>query len=182
MAYPVGKRGIEVGVTLPGEPLKELLRAHNLNVTAPRMMVLQVLQEMRGHLSAEDIYTAVLARYPAVNMVTVYRTLETFEEHGLAVRGTLGDKVTRWENVAQAHHHLVCRRCGKVVDLDDDPFQRLAADLAQRYGVRVTPRHLALEGLCPSCAAAGEAAPEIEQRSAGESPRAGEAAPETEGR
>jgi len=162
-----------VGVTFPREPLKELLRAHNLNVTAPRIMVLQVLQEMQGHLSAEDIYAAVLARYPAVNMVTVYRTLETFEEHGLAVRGALGDKVIRWENAAQAHHHLVCRRCGAIVDLDDDPFQRLATDLAQRYGVRVTPRHLSLEGLCASCAEATRASEERQPA---------EGAPDSEGR
>jgi len=162
-----------VGVTFPREPLKELLRAHNLNVTAPRIMVLQVLQETRGHLSAEDIYAAVLARYPAVNMVTVYRTLETFEECGLAVRGTLGDKVTRWENTAQAHHHLVCRRCGAIVELGDDPFQRLAADLAHRYGVQVTPRHLSLEGLCARC---------VEATQASEERQPPEAAPDSEGR
>lgn len=138
------------------DDIKILLREHGLRVTAPRVVVLQVLRDGQGHLSVEEIYDAVLARYPAINMVTVYRTLESFEAHALAARVELGDKRTRWEwTIGQAHHHLICRRCGCVVDLHDAPFQRLAADLAQRWGVRADVRHLALHGLCARCAAMG---------------------------
>lgn len=134
--------------------IKDVLRGRGLRLTAPRMVVLQVLREGQGHMSAEEIHGAVLARYPTINMVTVYRTLESFEAHGLAVRVALGDKLMRWEWVGDAHHHLVCRRCGAVVELDDEPFQSLSRELARRHGVRADARHLALRGLCAHCARA----------------------------
>lgn len=142
----------EVARAAASEEARRLLRAHGLHVTAPRVVVLEVLREAHGHLSADDVYAAVLARYPAINIVTIYRTLESFERHGLAVRGTLGDKVTRWEHVDEAHHHLVCQRCGEIVELGDASFQRLADDLNRRYGVRLSLRHLSLKGLCAECA------------------------------
>lgn len=133
------------------DDIRALLRAHGLRVTAPRITVLQALREGRGHMSAEEVYAAVLARYPAINLVTVYRTLESLEELGLASRVELGDKLTRWEWIGDAHHHLICRHCGAVVELGDEPFQRLSDDLARSRGVRVDVRHLALPGLCPAC-------------------------------
>ena len=72
---------------------------------------------------------------------------------GLAARVELGDKLTRWEWIGDAHHHLMCRHCGLVVELDDEPFRRLVEDLARSRGVRVDVRHLALPGLCPTCTA-----------------------------
>lgn len=135
------------------ESLKAILRAHGLQVTAPRVLVLQALRDGQGHMRAEKIHAAVLARHPVVNMVTIYRTLETFEAHGLAVRGMHTDRITRWEWVAAPHHHLLCARCGALTDLDDAPFQQLASDLAARYGVRAAARHLSLDGLCAACVA-----------------------------
>lgn len=135
------------------EEIKTLLRAHKLRITAPRITVLQALREGRSHMSAEEIYDAVLAQYPAVNLVTVYRTLEAFELLGLVARAELGDKLTRWEWIGDAHHHLICRACGAVVELDDAPFQRLAEELARARGLRVDLRHLAVPGLCAECAA-----------------------------
>ena len=64
-----------------------------------------------------------------------------------------GTKLTRWEWIGDAHHHLLCRHCGLVVELDDEPFRKLAGELARSRGVRVDVRHLALPGLCPACAA-----------------------------
>jgi len=135
------------------DDIKDLLRAYSLRVTTPRIAVLQALREGGGHMSAEEVYDAALAGYPTINMVTVYRTLESFALLGLAARVELGDKLTRWEWVGAAHHHLMCRHCGLVVELDDEPFRRLAEDLARSRGVRVDVRHLALPGLCPTCTA-----------------------------
>lgn len=134
------------------EDIKDLLRTHGLRVTAPRIAVMQALYDGKGHMSAEEIHDAVLARYPAINVVTVYRTLESFEMLGLAARVDLGDKLTRWEWIGDVHHHLICRGCGAIVELDDMPFQQLADQLLQARGVRADVRHLALPGLCPVCA------------------------------
>ena len=87
----------------------------------------------------------MLVRHPAIDPVTVYRTLESLEAHGLAVKMELGDRVTR------AHHHLICRRCKAIVELDHDPFERLANDLAASAGVHVDLQHLVVHGLCAAC-------------------------------
>ncbi len=76
--------------------IKTLLHDHGLRVTVARVAVLQVLETEPGHRSAEDIYAAVLTHYPALDRVTIYRTPDTFVEHGLAAPIVLGDRITRW--------------------------------------------------------------------------------------
>jgi Fur family ferric uptake transcriptional regulator len=132
--------------------IRAVLRRNGLNATSARIAILQILGEEHHHRSVEELRSEILERYPAIDPATVYRTLETLEEHGLVVRMELGDKRTRWASVTREHHHLTCRNCKAVVELDDDLFQRLADDLARVYGVRVDMRHLVLRGLCPTCA------------------------------
>lgn len=137
------------------ESLRQVLRDHGLHATAARVAVLQILREEHRHRSVDEIRSTVLEHYPAIDPATVYRTLETLEAHDLAVRVSLGDKVTRWAFMTDAHHHLVCRQCGETVELSDTPFQHLADELAQSYGLQVDMQHLVLRGLCANCTAAG---------------------------
>ena len=141
------------------DAFKALLQARGLRITAPRLAVLQALEEGTGHRSAEEIYAHVVARYPALDHVTVYRTLELFELHDLADRVTLGDKVLRWEWRRTMHHHLFCQRCDRVVELDHAPFALLADTLADQYGIQAEVQHLALPGLCPDCTQHAKAFP-----------------------
>lgn len=133
--------------------LRELLREHGLQVTSARIGVLQVLREGHEHLTVDEIRSAVLERYPTIDPATVYRTLETLEEHGLAVRVVLGDKITRWAYLTHVHHHLVCRQCKTIVEMADPPFQRLASELCRQYQVQIDLQHLVLHGLCAACVA-----------------------------
>ncbi len=134
------------------ELIKRLLRERGLRVTGARVAVLQALLDAPGHHSAEEIRRAVDARYPAVDPVSIYRTLDLFEAHGLAAPIALGDKVRRWEQTTHAHHHVLCRRCSTMLEVNPAPFRRLAADLERAYGVQVEISHLALPGLCARCA------------------------------
>ncbi|MGI8967894.1 MAG: Fur family transcriptional regulator [Chloroflexota bacterium] len=141
---------IDTGV----EAIRSVLREHGLHATSARVAVLQILSEEHRHRSVEEIRAEVLERYPAIDPATVYRTLETLQEHGLVVRVELGDKRTRWTYVTHEHHHLVCRRCAAVVEIDDAPIQGLAEELERRYALRMDGQHLVLRGLCADCAVA----------------------------
>lgn len=134
--------------------VRDVLRSHGLQATSARIAVLQILSEEHQHRSVEELRADVLERYPAIDPATVYRTLETLEAHSLVVRMELGDKRTRWASVTRDHHHLICRSCEAVVELNDEAFQRLAEELTRQYGVRVDMHHLVLRGLCPDCVAA----------------------------
>ncbi len=133
------------------DTIKALLHDYGLRVTTARVAILQVLEMEPGHRSMEDIYAAVLTHYPALDRVTIYRTLDTFVAHGLADPIMLGDKITRWERRRTAHHHLICRQCDHVVELDHAPFAAMATTVSRVYGVCVDTDHLALSGLCPAC-------------------------------
>ncbi|GAC1523749.1 MAG: transcriptional repressor [Chloroflexota bacterium] len=135
------------------DAIREVLRSHGLQATSARIAVLQILSEEHQHRSVEELRAEVLERYPMIDPATVYRTLETLADHGLAVNMELGDKRTRWAYVTHDHHHLMCRNCKTVVELADAPFQRLADDLTRGHGVQVDMRHLVLRGLCAACAA-----------------------------
>lgn len=135
------------------EQLRTILRDRGLHATGARVAVLQILREGHRHASMDDIREQVLARYPTVDPATVYRTLETLETHGLAVRVELRDRLTRWAHVTTEHHHLLCKICGNVIEIDDAPFQRLAQELREQYGVHADMQHLVLHGVCSDCAA-----------------------------
>jgi Fur family ferric uptake transcriptional regulator len=132
---------------------RALLRERGLQATSARIAVLQILREEHSHRSVEELRARILERYPLIDPATVYRTLETLADHGLAVHMDLGDKRTRWVYATDDHHHLICRNCKQIVELDDAPFQTLAAELNRRHGVQVTAHHLVLHGLCAACAA-----------------------------
>ena len=133
------------------DAIKAVLRHRGLQATSARIAVLQILTEGHQHRSVEELRADILRRYPAIDPATVYRTLETLELHGLVVRMELGDKRTRWALLTHDHHHLICRNCEAVVELDDALFHRLSDDLARRYGVQVEMHHLVLRGLCAAC-------------------------------
>lgn len=135
------------------ESLKKLLRGRGLSVTAARVGVLQLLREGHAHRSAAEIRDEVLERYPAIDSATVYRTLETLEVNGLAVRMVTGEKLVQWAHMTDAHHHMVCRRCGRIFELDHTPISRLADNISSTYGHHVDIRHIVLQGLCAECAA-----------------------------
>ncbi|MCS7003000.1 MAG: transcriptional repressor [Dehalococcoidia bacterium] len=132
--------------------LVAVLRRHQLRVTPQRLAILDALMRANDHLAAEDIYSAIAAEHPSVNLSTVYRTLGTFEAHHL-VRGAdlgLGRVVYHWTG-GRRHHHLVCHDCGTVIDCADDDLQPLVERLEARYGFLADLHHQSIFGHCRSC-------------------------------
>ncbi len=96
------------------------MKEKGYKLTPQRVAVLQVLHESDGHITAADIYERVKAKYPHVNKSTVYRTLELMKELKLVTETDLGgDRLCYHHAEKGHHHHLVCQRCGRVIDLDE---------------------------------------------------------------
>ncbi|MFC1984752.1 Fur family transcriptional regulator, partial [Chloroflexota bacterium] len=98
----------------------EELSRQGYRVTPQRMMILAAIEKSDDHISADEIYSQVVARYPNVNISTVYRTLELLERLGLVTETDLGEGRVRYHPVEKGHHHhLVCRECGATIDLEE---------------------------------------------------------------
>ncbi len=121
-------------------------------MTLQRQIILDAIESLPGHITAEAVYARVRARYPQVNLSTVYRTLEFLEELDLVRHTHFDDGVARWHGVdEQPHQHLVCRRCGSEQELELSLLSPLDHELQQRYGFHADLAHFALVGLCAAC-------------------------------
>ena len=121
-------------------------------LTPQRMMVLAAIENSDHHISAEEIFSQVVAKYPHLNISTVYRTLELLHRLGLVTQTDLGGGRVRYHPADKGHHHhLVCQECGKVIDLDESVLDHLKMLLRRDYKFEPDIRHLAFFGLCDDC-------------------------------
>lgn len=109
------------------------------------------------HVTAEEIHAYIRERFPQINLSTVHRTLELLEELGLVTHAHFADHVARYHpvNLGQ-HHHLLCRNCGGIWELEDEIVHPLSQSIQQRYGFEADLNHLAIFGLCQDCRASLE--------------------------
>lgn len=135
------------------------LRDRGLRATSARVAVLGGLREL-GHATAEQLHLALVPRLPALNLSTVYRTLDALNDHDLIRHAHLGGSVPSYYLASEAEHaHLVCSRCGSVENLTGQPLQRFVSDLARSARFTVDTSHLSVEGLCAACRQITSAAP-----------------------
>lgn len=128
------------------------LSKHGYRMTPQRMMILSAIENSDDHISAEEIYSQVVAKYPNVNISTIYRTLELLKRLGLATETDLGEGRVRYHPVGKGHHHhLVCRECGATIDLDESLLVPLKDALLREHGFIADLRHLAILGRCVNC-------------------------------
>jgi Fur family ferric uptake transcriptional regulator len=115
-------------------------------------MILAAIEGSRDHISAEEIYAQVVAKYPHVNISTVYRTLELLKKLGLVYEINLGEGRIRYHAEKSGHHHhLVCQNCGLEIDIDEATLSPLRETLLRDYGFSAELRHVAIFGLCKRC-------------------------------
>ncbi|MBA7484868.1 Ferric uptake regulation protein [subsurface metagenome] len=121
-------------------------------LTPQRIMVLSAIEDSDDHISAEEIYAQIVAKYPRVNISTVYRTLELLKRLGLVTETDLGGGRVRYHSAEKGHHHhLVCQECGAIIDLDESVMSSLKDTLLREYKFIADLRHLAIFGRCVDC-------------------------------
>ncbi|MEW6033907.1 MAG: Fur family transcriptional regulator [Chloroflexota bacterium] len=129
-----------------------LLQEQGYRLTPQRIMVLDALRESDGHVSAEEVFAKMHARYPYVNISTVYRTLELLKELRLVTETDLGEGRVRYHYADKGlHHHLICQKCGTTADMAHSDVAPLEQQLRRKYGFRADLRHLAIFGRCRDC-------------------------------
>ncbi|MGA2925620.1 MAG: Fur family transcriptional regulator [Solirubrobacteraceae bacterium] len=130
-----------------------LLRARGQRVTSPRLVILRALRRRERHASAEEIHRAVHRELPGTSIPTVYATLELLAELGLARKLKAGTGVSLYDARTEPHQHTMCRRCGRVDDLEGELDADGLLRAASARGFKPDGAELTIWGLCESCAA-----------------------------
>jgi Fur family ferric uptake transcriptional regulator len=138
------------------------MRGFGYRMTVGREAILDILSRADDHLSVEEIFMRVYRICPGIGLASVYRTLDTLVRLGLVYKFDFGDGRARYELADEIkgkahHHHLVCKKCGKVIDYTDFVDEELALlkkteeALARKHNFRITGHLIQYYGLCPNC-------------------------------
>ncbi len=128
------------------------LSEQGYRLTPQRIMVLSAIENSSNHISAEEIYAQIIAKFPKVNISTVYRTLELLKRLSVVTETDLGEGRVRYHPAEEGHHHhLICRECGAMIDLDESMLAPLKSALLQEYKFSADLRHMAIFGRCINC-------------------------------
>ena len=122
------------------------LRKAGLKVTPPRVKILQILESAEEkHMSAEDVYKALLDAEEDVGLATVYRVLTQFESAGLVVRHNFDGGHSVFELSRGEHHdHMVCMESGEVVEFVDEEIERRQRAIADQHGFEIVDHNLVI--------------------------------------
>jgi len=132
-------------------PTDALLRRHGMHVTAQRLAVLRAVAE-RPHSTAEEIDRAVRTEIGAISRQSVYDALSTFTERGLVRRIQPAGSPARYERrVGDNHHHLICRTCNRMVDVDCAAGYTPCLSASDPAGYEVDEAEVIYWGRCPAC-------------------------------
>jgi Fur family ferric uptake transcriptional regulator len=122
------------------------LKKAGLKVTLPRVKILQILESSEDpHMSAEDVYKALIENDEEVGLATVYRVLTQFEQAGLVVRHNFEGGHSVFEIERGEHHdHMVCLDSGKVIEFHNEEIEKLQKKIAEEHGYRLVDHSLVL--------------------------------------
>ena len=126
------------------------IKSSGLKATLPRIKILDVFRHTeRRHMTAEDVYRALLGEDADIGLATVYRVLTQFEQAGLLTRSNFESGKAVYElNEGQHHDHLVCLDCGRVEEFMDPEIEQRQRAIAEQRGFALQEHSLALYARC----------------------------------
>ncbi|MBW6477541.1 MAG: ferric iron uptake transcriptional regulator [Chromatiales bacterium] len=129
------------------------LKDAGLKATLPRIKILDILEKAEPrHMSAEDVYKALLESGDDVGIATVYRVLTQFESAGLVFRHNFEGGHSVFElNEGEHHDHILCIKCGKVDEFFDETIEKRQKEIARQHAYEMTDHTLTIQGICADC-------------------------------
>jgi len=131
------------------------LKKLGLKATLPRLKILEILEDSPlRHMSAEEVYKALLDSGEEIGLATVYRVLTQFEAAGLVSRHHFEGGHSVFEMDDGKHHdHLMCVKCGKIEEFIDETIESRQRAIAEKFNFEMTDHCLYIYGICPECQA-----------------------------
>ncbi len=143
--------------TFTMDDLRRKLQERQHKLTPQRQIVLQIFLDHPGeHLSAEDVHDILRNQKSDIGLATVYRSLELLNDLGILQKMEFGDGCSRYEvNTTDPglhhHHHLVCTKCGKVMEFADDLLDELEQKIESKSGFHIENHEVKFLGICKEC-------------------------------
>ena len=132
--------------------MAERLREQGHRLTPQRLAILKVIKGNHRHMTVSEVLEQLQAQYPTITVPTVYRNLQWLADCGVVAETDLGEGCRVYEYIADNHHHhLVCLRCRRVVDVPDALLNPLRQTIQEQYGFAPCLEHIGLFGICPEC-------------------------------
>ncbi|KJR99218.1 MAG: Fur family transcriptional regulator [Desulfobulbaceae bacterium BRH_c16a] len=146
----MGKPQISSEVRL--EQMIAKLKNNEFRITPQRYAVLKVLAQSENHPSAERIYEQLVADYPTMSPATVYKTINLLKKNGEILELEFSEMSNRYDgNKPYPHPHMICTKCGVIVDPPVDDFEKLKSKMMEETGFTISSFRLDFFGLCPDC-------------------------------
>src|SRR3954451_15403966 len=133
------------------EALSDLLRHRGQRVTSQRLLIHRFVRGHEGHLTAEQVLAGVADALPGTALPTVYATHELFEDLGVVRRVQTGGGTMVFDPRTEPHHHVTCRSCGAVEDVEAPVELAAALRRARRTGFSPEHAEVVVSGLCHDC-------------------------------
>ena len=132
---------------------RQYLKEKGLLYSKQREQILKTFMKARSHLAIDDLYNVVRKKNPRIGLATVYRTMRVICDCGLAREVDFGDGVRRFEHKYQHqhHHHLVCIKCGRVIEVTSNQIESLQKKLAKQHNFAPIRDTMKIFGLCSKC-------------------------------
>ncbi len=129
------------------------LKEAGLKATVPRLKILEILEHNKDqHMSAEDVYKALIGEDEDIGLATVYRVLTQFETADLVIRHHFEGGHSVFElNQGKHHDHILCISCGRVDEFVDAVIEKRQRLIAEKAGYEITDHALYIYGICESC-------------------------------
>lgn len=127
------------------------LKQKGLRLTQPRRVILDYIHDKGEHLTADEIIKHVHGKFPHVNKSTIYRTLELLENNECVFKSESKGRTVYHHAEEGHHHHLLCRKCGKTIDCEEDIFGPIEKSLQDEFGFHTKFKHVVMKGICKEC-------------------------------
>ena len=146
-----------MGTGMPHTEITSMNTDHTAQprLTRQRQLILDRLEQVDEFLTAQQLHAALRGEGEAIGLATVYRGLQWLEEAGIidTIRTADGEAASRRCSVAH-HHHLICHRCGKAVEVSGEALEEWSRQVAAEHGFTGPEHFVEIYGLCPACSSA----------------------------
>jgi Fur family peroxide stress response transcriptional regulator len=131
---------------------QELTAISDLGLTRQREVVLQVIRESLGHLTANEVFEESKRRLPTSSFATVYNSLRYLKDAGHITEIHFGSGASRFDRITSRHDHAICTKCGTLADIEMEHPEDLVREAAKISKFKPESLEFTLRGICPQCA------------------------------